>query len=69
LDVAVARIVEVRPVRPRHMEVIVAGTAASGQALRPNHEIFEGTFAAPDALPAGMMPSQAEIIRRVIGPL
>jgi 8-oxo-dGTP diphosphatase len=65
LDVVVDRIVDVRPVRARHMEVIVAGTVGPGQTMRPNHEIFEGVFVAPDALPAGMMPSQAEIIRRV----
>ncbi|MBY0508553.1 MAG: NUDIX hydrolase [Rhodospirillaceae bacterium] len=67
LDVRVSRVVEVRPVRPRHMEVVVAGAVTPGPTLRPNHEIFEGAFTAPDALPDGMMPSQAEIIRRVIG--
>jgi len=67
LNVRVDRIVDVRPVRPRHMEVVVAGTVSPGQAMSPNHEIFEGAFTAPHALPDGMMPSQAEIIGRVIG--
>lgn len=66
LEVRVDRVVDMRPVRARHMEVVVAGTVMPGPAMRPNHEIFEGAFAAPDALPVGMMPSQAEIIRRVV---
>jgi ADP-ribose pyrophosphatase YjhB (NUDIX family) len=64
LHAKVTRILEVRAVRPHHMEVVVIGTVAPDQTMRPNLEIFEGAFAVPDALPAGMMPSQADIVRR-----
>ena len=68
LDAQVTRVFAVHPVRRRHMEVIVVGTVAKDQALHPNHEIFEGAFVAPDALPDGMMPSQAAILRRALAP-
>ncbi len=64
IDVEVTRVLDVRAIRAGHLEVVVIGTVAPGQALRPNHEIFEGAFVAPDTLPVGMMPSQAEIVRR-----
>jgi len=63
LVVKVARVLTIRPVQPRHMEVVVIGTAEAGQTLTPNFEIFEGAFVSPDALPADMMPSQADIVR------
>ena len=68
LDVAVTRIISVHPVRPRHMEVVVAGTVDAAQAIQPSHEIFEGAFVAPGALPADMMPSQGEWVRRALKP-
>ncbi len=68
LDVAVTGIIAVHPVRPRHMEVVVAGTAAAGQVIRPSHEIFEGAFVMPHALPVGMMPSQSDWVRRAAKP-
>ncbi len=66
LDVAVARVLAIHPVRPRHMEVVVVGTADARQTIRPSAEIFEGCFAAPDALPPDMMPSQAALVRRAL---
>lgn len=66
LDAKVGRILTVHPVRPRHMEVIVVGTIANDQPMRPGPEIFEGAFVAPDALPPGMMPSQAAIVRQAM---
>ena len=68
LDVKVNRIFAVHLIRPRHMEVVVVGTADARQPLKPNHEIFEGAFVAADALPADMMPSQREIVRRAVAP-
>lgn len=68
LDVEVVRVHAVHPVRPRHMEVVVVGTVAQGQAMRPNHEIFEGAFVAPDVLPNGMMPSQAAMVQAARAP-
>ena len=68
LDVEVTRVHAVHPVRSRHMEVIVVGTVATDQTMRPNHEIFEGAFVAPDALPDGMMPSQAAMVRAARAP-
>ena len=47
LDVVVARLIAVHPVRPRHMEVVVAGTVDAAQVIHPSHEIFEGAFVAP----------------------
>ena len=66
LEVKVARVFAVHLIRPRHMEVVVVGTVDAGQVLRPNHEIFEGAFVSPNALPADMMPSQCEIVRRAV---
>ena len=68
LEVEVTRVHAVQPVGPRHMEVVVVGTVAKDQAMRPNHEIFEGAFVAPDALPDGMMPSQAAMVRAARAP-
>jgi ADP-ribose pyrophosphatase YjhB (NUDIX family) len=66
LEVKVDRVFTVHLIRPRHMEVVVRGAVDPKQVLRPNHEIFEGAFVFPDALPADMMPSQAEIVRRAV---
>ena len=66
LDVKVERVFTAHLIHPRHMEVVVVGTVDAGQVLQPNHEIFEGAFVFPDAMPSDMMPSQAAIIRRAI---
>lgn len=66
LAVTVERIVAVHPVQPRHMEVVVIGRADAHQPIRPSAEIFEGGFYAPDALPDGMMPSHAGILRAAL---
>lgn len=68
LDVKVSRIFTVHLIRPRHMEVVVVGTADARQVLTPNHEIFEGAFVSLDALPEDMMPSHKEIVRRAAIP-
>ncbi len=66
MDVKVASVMSIRPIHPRHMEVVVVGTVAGGQTFTPNFEIFEGAIVSPDALPADMMPSQAEIVRQAL---
>jgi ADP-ribose pyrophosphatase YjhB (NUDIX family) len=66
LIVKVTRTLDVQAVRPRHMEVVVLGTVLPDQPMRPNAEIFEGAFVPPGVLPPGMMPSQAEIVRRAV---
>jgi len=68
LDVRVQRILAVHPVLPRMMEVVVVGRVDSSQAITPSHEIFEGEFCAPDALPDELMPSHREWVRRAGAP-
>lgn len=68
LTAKVTRVLGVCPVRPRHMQVIVVGTVESHAPMRPTHEIFEGAFVTPDALPDGMVPNQIEIVRRALPP-
>ena len=66
LDVKVECVLTAHLIRPRHMEVVVVGTVDARQIPRPNHEIFEAAFVAPNGLPADMMPSQAAIVRRAV---
>ena len=66
LDVTVDNILAVHPIRPRHMEVVVEGAVRELQTLRPNHEIFEGAFFSPNALPAEIMPSHREFVGRAV---
>ena len=63
LDVKASRILAAYPIRPRYMEVAIVGTADGAQPIQPSHEIFEGAFVDPNALPPDMMPDQAEIVR------
>jgi len=69
LDVTVTRLLAFHALRGRHLEAIVVGRADAGQAIRPSAEIFEGTFVAPGNLPEGMMPSQAQWVRRALDSL
>jgi 8-oxo-dGTP pyrophosphatase MutT (NUDIX family) len=66
LTVTVVRTLSVHPALPRHMEVVVVGTADSRQTIKPSGEIFEGCFVMPEALPSGMMPDQAAFVRMAL---
>ncbi len=67
LEARVNRILDVTVLRKRHMEVAVMGTVVEGE-MRPNAEIFEGTFVHPEAFPADMMPSQKALVARALPP-
>lgn len=66
LDVTVTGILSVHPIRARSMEVAVAGSVDAAQSLCPKHEIIDGAFVAPDALPADMLPSQAALVHKAL---
>jgi len=53
-----------QPVWPRHLEIFVVGTVEESADITLCHEIFEARFCDPQSLPEGMMPGQAEFVRR-----